>query len=631
MSIYSLLDIAAFSPRWLQSQKNSIAHLPFVAWLIREVSPKVFVELGTYSGNSYFSICQSVVEAGLSAKCYAIDSWQGGENTRGFSDQIFATVQAHNEEHYAKFSQLLRLSFDDAVSHFTDESVDLLHIDGLHTYDAVARDFEAWLPKLTSGAVVMFHDTNVFEPNFGVRKLWEELQTRYPNNLEFVHSNGLGVLQLNDAPTDKEIAWLKPNSTEKQRLISYFAALGLLQLERYDAGLLKNQVVERGKQIASLSEALAERNLVGAESDQALAGRDEHILALNEYIFTLRKIISKLDKEIKHIVRSKSWEMTKPLRIVRRLLDTGQLDFSDGYTLPDFTDAPVLDQAKPNSIVTQLKPDPNYGSVYQEATRTAIVRSDVIGSPPKLKDNRVVAVVIHAFYEDVFDEILDYLENIHSTELKLYVTTPIELYESTLRKLQQQQHSFYVLPVSNRGRDILPFIKIMPDVLKNGHDLFIKLHTKKSIHREDGDLWRKDIFEKLLYETALKTNVDYLFNNPEIGILGPTEHIVPMNLYMGSNTVRVTQLAGRMGVAGDALENINFVAGSMFIARTKAIIPLMNITLTETDFEAEAKQNDGTLAHAIERLFSVSAFSVHLKISCPDNVITESYKYTNRH
>ena len=277
-----------------------------------------------------------------------------------------------------------------------------------------------------------------------------------------------------------------------------------------------------------------------------------------------------------------------------------------------------------------LEPDQRYGYANLEATRMALVRKTVVDSQQVPDSTHSIAVVIHAFYEDVFDEILNYLENINSISLKLYVTTPIELFETTHRKLQKQQHSFFVLAVSNRGRDILPFIKIMPEVLKDGYDLLIKVHTKKSIHRQDGEVWRNDIFEKLLSESALTANIDHLVNNPEIGILGPTDHIVPMSFYWGLNAVRVTKLAARMGIDNYTLEKLNFVAGSMFIARTKAVIPLMNIALTEADFEVEAGQVDGTLAHALERLFSVSAFTSRLKISCPDNIITESYKY-NKH
>ncbi len=234
----SLFTAASFTPNSLQSPNAWVGHLPFAAWIIQEISPKIFVELGTHSGNSYFSFCQSVVEAGLSTKCYAVDTWQGDEHAGRYSDEIFTKVNAHNQEYYADFSRLLRMTFDDAAGYFADESIDLLHIDGLHTYEAVRHDFETWLPKLAPGAVVMLHDTNVRERNFGVWKLWEELQAQYPNNLEFLHSHGLGVLQLNYAPENKKLQWLQPNSPEKRRLITYFSALGSRQLERSSMPLI---------------------------------------------------------------------------------------------------------------------------------------------------------------------------------------------------------------------------------------------------------------------------------------------------------------------------------------------------------------------------------------------------------
>ena len=345
----SLITVALFAPNSLQAPNAWVGHLPFAAWVIQEVSPKIFVELGTHSGNSYFSFCQSVVESGISSKCYAVDTWQGDEHAGQYTDEIFTKVNAHHQEHYAEFSRLLRMTFDDAVTYFADESIELLHIDGLHTYEAVRHDFETWLPKLAPGAVVIFHDTNVRERNFGVWKLWEELQARYPHNLEFVHSHGLGVLQLNNAPDNKKLECLQPNSPEKQRLINYFAALGTRQLERFELNELKqhaanlNQAVaERDGQIGNLNQAIAERdghianlNQAVAERDgqigslnQGIAERDGQIANLNQGIAERDGQIASLDQavaerdgqiailtsEIHVLMASTSWKMTAPVR-----------------------------------------------------------------------------------------------------------------------------------------------------------------------------------------------------------------------------------------------------------------------------------------------------------------------------
>ena len=351
MTPETFVKAAKFSPRSLQFPNAWVGHLPFAAWLIDEVSPKIFVELGTHSANSYFAFCQSVYEKGLSTKCYAVDTWQGDEHAGYYGDEIFAKVNAHHLEHYAGFSRLLRTTFDDAVTYFADESIDLLHIDGLHTYEAVRHDFETWLPKLAPGAVVLLHDTNVRERNFGVWKLWAELQAIYSNNLEFVHSHGLGVLQLNNAPPDKRLEWLQPEAPEKEALKNYFAALGSRQLERFELNELKQHaagfnlaVTERDGQIASLSQAVTERDGQIASLNQSMTERDGQIASLKQamterdgQIASLSQAVTERDgqiaslnqsmterdgqivvlaQEIAALRNSTSWHLTKPLRLV---------------------------------------------------------------------------------------------------------------------------------------------------------------------------------------------------------------------------------------------------------------------------------------------------------------------------
>ncbi|WP_342479224.1 class I SAM-dependent methyltransferase [Paenibacillus sp. FSL H7-0350] len=68
-------------------------------------------------------------------------------------------------------ASLLRMTFDEAVGTFEDNSIDLLHIDGLHTYEAIKHDYECWLPKLADNSVVLFHDITVRMDDFGVYQL----------------------------------------------------------------------------------------------------------------------------------------------------------------------------------------------------------------------------------------------------------------------------------------------------------------------------------------------------------------------------------------------------------------------------------------------------------------------------
>lgn len=298
----SLIDAASFVPASLRSPSAWMGHLPFAAWMIRQVTPAVFVELGTHSGNSYFSFCQSVAEHRLPTKCYAVDTWHGDEHAGQYDETVFAEVNAHNAERYAGFSRLLRMTFDDALGHFPDGSIDLLHIDGLHTYDAVRHDFESWLPKLAPGAVVMFHDTTVRELDFGVWKLWEELRSEYPATIEFPHSHGLGVLQLNDAPEARIQRWLRLDTSAKNRLTGYFAALGERQVERFESkeelARTRQEVSARDTQIGNFVDTVADRERQIAALRQHASNLDAIIADLRQHVSNLEAVVADLKQRV---------------------------------------------------------------------------------------------------------------------------------------------------------------------------------------------------------------------------------------------------------------------------------------------------------------------------------------------
>jgi len=170
-------------------------HLAFASDLIVATQPEVIVELGTHWGEAYFTFCQTVEEHGLSCLCYAVDHWLGDDHAGRYGEEVFDEVQRYNERYYRHFSNLIRASFDDAVSQFSDGSISLLHIDGLHTYEAVSHDFRTWLPKVKPGGIVLLHDICVRKLDFGVWRLWEEIKAEFPSTFEFHHSWGLGVVR----------------------------------------------------------------------------------------------------------------------------------------------------------------------------------------------------------------------------------------------------------------------------------------------------------------------------------------------------------------------------------------------------------------------------------------------------
>src|SRR5438045_146559 len=121
-------------------------HLPFAYDLVALFRPAVLVELGVDRGESYFAFCQSALENKTGTRCFGIDTWRGDEHAGGYDETTFTQVCEHNRMNYQSFSTLLRSSFDGALTRFDDNSIDVLHLDGLHTEIAVRHDLNWWLP-----------------------------------------------------------------------------------------------------------------------------------------------------------------------------------------------------------------------------------------------------------------------------------------------------------------------------------------------------------------------------------------------------------------------------------------------------------------------------------------------------
>jgi GT2 family glycosyltransferase len=199
-------------------------HLPFAWDLIREFKPEVFVELGVSRGESYFTFCQSVEENQLSTLCYGVDTWQGDVHTGFYGSEVGWEVEAHNKR-YSAFSHLLKMTFNEALSHFADGSIDLLHIDGAHRYEDVKRDFENWVPKLSEHGVILFHDVTERQRDFGVWRLWKEI-ARPRASFVFPFGHGLGIWKIEEL-SEKDPRFVRKlflaDEEEQQDIVNHYA------------------------------------------------------------------------------------------------------------------------------------------------------------------------------------------------------------------------------------------------------------------------------------------------------------------------------------------------------------------------------------------------------------------------
>ncbi len=304
--------------------------MAFANDLIRDTRPELIVELGTHWGEAYFTFCQTVEEQGLASLCYAIDHWKGDGHAGQYGEEVFEDVSQYNDHYYSQFSYLLRKSFDDALVQFADNSIGLLHIDGFHTYDAVTRDFRAWLPKVRPDGIILFHDICAKHQDFGVWRLWDDIKAQFRHTFEFHHSWGLGVLAKERVPACSSFADLLFNSDpavcEDIRHHYVVYASHLENLFGQVRTVLEHQLAVSRMERDSLAVQLAEASEATARASEAGAREELTRRTLAEMEQSLRekeRLLIAAEEANNRIQQSLSWRVTEPIRRIMNILRSG--------------------------------------------------------------------------------------------------------------------------------------------------------------------------------------------------------------------------------------------------------------------------------------------------------------------
>lgn len=221
---------------------------------------------------------------------------------------------------------------------------------------------------------------------------------------------------------------------------------------------------------------------------------------------------------------------------------------------------------------------------------------------PRVKGVRV-AVVIHLYYYDLLEEILSYLKNF-AEPFDLYVTTPFEADVASIIDFSSVIANSVTVHVSeNRGRDIGPFLSLYLTGCLDHYIAVLKLHSKKSKYSASGDEWRRSIYGSLMGSSLIIAKVINLFNTRNVGIVGPHQYYLSHDRFWGANQQTVATTLSALGVPPAHITSLGFFAGSMFWVSPKALAPLKKLPHSYLEFPEETGIQDGTVAHAFERIF----------------------------
>ena len=303
-------------------------------------------------------------------------------------------------------------------------------------------------------------------------------------------------------------------------------------------------------------------------------------LRLEDPTDSLRSEVARLQTVIASMEQSRSWKLTRPLRSLAK--------WTRFYQLQRYRE-----QARKKALIIQQSP---------------LERASQVISPKNYQVPNVCGIA-HVYYTDLADEIVEAFLRCGTLD-SVVITTPTptdDLLIDALEKLTRERPklNIAVLPVKNIGRDIYPFLQ----AIKHQHvldcDVFLKIHTKKSLHLDEykGRNWRQQLLTTLCPNAEQTSQISAALHNTDEAWIACSEAFTAGNESWGKNKKNVKKLAKKLNIG--VSKNLVFAAGSMFWGRKDVISTLQKLVIEEHEYNSKKNQLDGSIPHAVERLIGI--------------------------
>lgn len=235
----------------------------------------------------------------------------------------------------------------------------------------------------------------------------------------------------------------------------------------------------------------------------------------------------------------------------------------------------------------------------------------------KLENNHKIGLFLHIYFEDLIDECFDYSSNLPE-HADIFITTNSEEKKKKIEeKFSTLKNKVDIKVIENRGRDVSAFlIPNSEEILK--YDIACFAHDKKTKQLKPqlkGEDFKYKCFENILGSKEFVCNVINLFlENSKLGLLSPFEpnhaefysNIGREWGHSGNNNYSLTcDLLSKLDIEINVDKNKAPVApyGTMFWFRPRAFKKILEKDWKYEDFPKEPNKIDGTILHAIERIY----------------------------
>lgn len=195
-----------------------------------------------------------------------------------------------------------------------------------------------------------------------------------------------------------------------------------------------------------------------------------------------------------------------------------------------------------------------------------------------------VTIIVHLFFENLIDEILDYIKDISDVFSKVNFIFTINIDSNFDKYLKSINPLFIILKVENKGVDIEPFLRSILYLRENNidTDFILKIHTKVSNNIEENNFnWRRDLIRPITKYNNLLVISNYFKKYKNIGFIGAQSCIVPkmFDVDFPQNIQDINELCQQF----NHLEKdwTDFIGGTMFWISNSVLIQYLTTELID--------------------------------------------------